>query len=228
MLEHGGFCAAGWSGAAQQQPGQRLAVGEFGLGIQAHAGQQGRAGHAHAGLLVALVVGAQGQDVEHGVVGRAVEAHDAFADLQLLAVGAEGAAFGADFAADARQRADGAAGRGLKPPGQARVDALSAQGEGVAQVQAKLGGEGGFGFALAGLPLLFFGFGVLRTFAAAIGAVNDHVVVQRGGAVVGQFDVRLIHAQLAIERGGAALHGRLQLAGQGYLAVGPDAGAQAA
>ena len=105
---------------------------------------------------------------------------------------------------------------------------MSAQGEGVAQVQAELGGEGGFGFALAGLPLLFFGFGVLRAFAAAIGAVDDHVVVQRGGAVVGQFDVRLIHAQLAIERGGAALHGRLQLAGQGYLAVRPDAGAQAA
>jgi len=204
LLQDGGFGPGAAGGAAQHQPGELFAVRQVGFGVQAHGRGLGGAANLHAHPLGG--VGPQRQDVEAGVVERAVEAHAALFDGQALAVGAVAAAHGVDLSGEL-WRALCRAGGHLQAPGEVGVDAQAAHAKVVAQVDAD--------------AHLRLHRGAGAKAGRAFGAAHHHVAAQGRGGLVGQQQQGLVHRELPGQVQPGAPQAGLEVAREREAPVGP-------
>ena len=121
LLQQGRFGTAFGGVAAHDDPGEGFPIGHDRIGIQLHPGLGGAAGDFDTGF--DGDVGAQGNDVQAGVVVGAVEADGALPNVQRLAPGAVAALVGVNFASDARAAFNG------ELSIQARCQAIALQGK---------------------------------------------------------------------------------------------------
>ncbi|KPF50593.1 hypothetical protein D621_13135 [beta proteobacterium AAP51] len=198
LQQRGVVAAQAIGSTAQHQPRELFRIAELGLGEQAHARREHIAGDGHAHALVD--VGAQRQHVQPRVAVRAAEGQQAAFDLQLLAIGRVGAAFGADGAVDGQP----AARRGQPQlAAQAGVEPAPAHAQALAEVDVHAQRE----VAARGR-----GFGGVARRLGRVAAAHGDVVVQRRRVAAAHVEQALVDAELAVELQALVLHRRFGLA----------------